>query len=172
MEDLPPQQGMDDYNNEFKDPHDYPDDDTSDSGCLPPELDALQMRLLPIRHIEALLIAKLVPPNEEEPVHVGKGVDKGSEIGSSWRSQEVFVRPGMSWKGALARDARTSGEVNGHANGTMIAGRREVGGFETPDEPQEVLHACRRDMIQLWNDPGVRSILKLKKIRLEEFPGL
>jgi len=39
------------------------------------------------------------------------------------------------------------------------------------DEPQDVLHACRNDMITLWSDPLVRNILRRRKIRLEEFPG-
>lgn len=45
-------------------------------------------------------------------------------------------------------------------------------GLETTDEPQEVLHSCRRDMMQLWNDPGVRDVLRRRKIRLEEASGL
>jgi len=45
-------------------------------------------------------------------------------------------------------------------------------GLETADEPQEVLYSCQRDLISLWNDRAVREILKRKKVRLEEFPGL
>lgn len=45
-------------------------------------------------------------------------------------------------------------------------------GLETPDEPQEVLNSCRKDMMLLWNDEVVREILKRKKVRLEEHPGL
>lgn len=45
-------------------------------------------------------------------------------------------------------------------------------GFETPDEPQEVLHSLRKEMMQLWADPTIREVLRRKKIRLEEFPGL
>jgi guanine nucleotide-binding protein subunit alpha len=44
-------------------------------------------------------------------------------------------------------------------------------GLETPDELQEVLSSCRRDMIELWNDPGIREILRRKKIRLEDASG-
>jgi guanine nucleotide-binding protein alpha-1 subunit len=130
------------------------------------------MRLLPVRHIEALLIAKLVPPNEEEPAHMGKGVDRGTEIGASWRNQEVFVRPGRSWKGAMAG---ITSHFNDTQNGVAFPSRStslDTSGSEIADEPQEVLHACRSDIMQLWNDPTVRNILRLKKVRLEEFPGL
>ena len=42
-----------------------------DAAGLPAHLDALALRLLPLRHVEALLVAKLVPPNESEAVHLG-----------------------------------------------------------------------------------------------------
>jgi guanine nucleotide-binding protein subunit alpha len=45
-------------------------------------------------------------------------------------------------------------------------------GLETVDEPQQVLHSLRKDMVQLWTDPVVREILRRKKIRLEEASGL
>ena len=45
-------------------------------------------------------------------------------------------------------------------------------GLETQDELQEVLNMCRRDMIVLWNDEGVRDVLRRRKIRLEEGSGL
>jgi hypothetical protein len=176
LEDVPPHPltKKDDLNefDECNDCHDY---HASSSNYSPPpcDLEALKMRLLPIRHIEALLIAKLVPPNEEEPAHMGKGTDIGSEIGSSWRNQEVFVRPGRSWKRALARE--THAQANCSIKAVASSGKsaaNDINNLETHDEPQEVLHACRRDIVQLWNDPGVRNILRLKKIRLEEFPGL
>jgi len=44
-------------------------------------------------------------------------------------------------------------------------------GLETVDEPQKVLHSCRKELISLWNDGFVREILRRKKVRLEEFPG-
>lgn len=43
---------------------------------------------------------------------------------------------------------------------------------ETYDEGQVVMHQCRHDMMALWNDRTVREILKRRKIRLEESPGL
>ncbi|EDQ99979.1 guanine nucleotide-binding protein alpha-4 subunit [Laccaria bicolor S238N-H82] len=172
-------------------------------------LDALKARLLPLRHIEALLIAKLVPPNEEEATHfarpgppgvgVGAGTSAGSSSGASstsggtgnhaYRNQEIFVRPGTGWKGGLARARVTypgsgygygddrgvkqngsSGKGSSGGNGTrpMSAGTT---GLETQDEPQEVLNMCRRDMIALWNDEGVREVLRRRKIRIEEESG-
>lgn len=159
-------------------------------------IDSIRGRLLPLRHIESLLIAKLVPPNEDEATHLaGPGYSDGQssptdshfnathfparvhlpQKNQSYRNQEIFIRPGPGWKGGLAR-ARVSYETydttmrqtaNGHR--PMSAGNT---GLETPDEPQEVLHSCRRDMIALWNDESVRDILRRRKIRVEEKSGL
>ncbi|RDB30429.1 Guanine nucleotide-binding protein alpha-4 subunit [Hypsizygus marmoreus] len=146
-------------------------------------LEALKTRLLPLRHIEALLIAKLVPPNEDEATHLAgpshstypPGHQNGT-AGVSFRNQEIFVRPGAGWKGALskARVNYPSYSGSNESPPSPETGRPTSAGntgLETPDEPQEVLHSCRKDMIMLWNDEVVREILNRKKVRLEELPG-
>ncbi|KAK0452104.1 guanine nucleotide-binding protein alpha-4 subunit [Desarmillaria tabescens] len=141
--------------------------------ALPPpssSFDDLRMRLLPLKHIEQLLIAKLVPPDEDEATHLA-----GPSHSSSVRTSEIFVRPGPAWKGGLARarvhyPSSTSIDTSSSSGGSRPVSAGDIG-LESPDEPQEVLHSCRRDMIQLWSDKGVRRILKKKRIRLEEFPG-
>ncbi|KAG6895728.1 hypothetical protein C0992_012998 [Termitomyces sp. T32_za158] len=131
---------------------------SSSTTLVPSPLDALRSRLQPLRHIEALLIAKLVPPNEDEPTHLPA-------------SQEIFVRPGAAWKGALAK-ARVSCPDDPPASPPGRPTSAGNTGLETQDEPQKVLHQCRRDMILLWNDHVVRQILLRKKVRLHESPGL
>ncbi|KAJ6608250.1 guanine nucleotide binding protein, alpha subunit [Mycena sp. CBHHK59/15] len=107
--------------------------------------DALCLRLLPLRHIEALLIAKLVPPHEDEATHLPDFPDApASHLNLNGQQPEIFVRPGNRWKGTPQHAA---------------------------DEPQAVLHALRRDLIALWADPAVRAVLRKRKIRLEEGPG-
>lgn len=159
-----------------------PDTDSDDHNTRFPILDAdaleaLKMRLLPLRHIEALLKAKLVPPNEDEATHLGISSSSNNPLSRvSYKTQEIFVRPGPAWKGGLARarvhypssmgsdeDASSSdGRSNSFGNSDM----------ETSDEPQEVLNECRDDIIQLWSDRGVRAWLHKRKIRLQEGPGL
>lgn len=150
----------------------------------PPHLEALCMRLLPLRHIETLLIAKLVPPNEDEatrlgvsnpPRHLGysssqtlvnsdysrdREVVEDDRQPFSYRHQpEIFVRPtNTSWKGSLKRYGRPSSLGNT--------------GQETQDESQIVINECRQAMIALWDDKLVRQVLRKRKIRLEESPGL
>jgi guanine nucleotide-binding protein subunit alpha len=135
---------------------------------IPRELELLRTRLLPLRHIEALLIAKLVPPNEDEATRLGhKGNSNESIVSSvsdrSTHAQEVFVRGASSWKGALAKSASQTHDRPLSSGSTVL---------ETNDEPQEVLHSCKKDIMALWSDPLVRGILRRRKIRLEEFPGL
>ncbi|KAF4616850.1 hypothetical protein D9613_008685 [Agrocybe pediades] len=155
-------------------------------------LEALKNRLQPLRHIEALLIAKLVPPNEEEATHLAgpshyndpanssfyansNGRAYAHHRSQSYRNQEIFVRPGPGWKGALAR-ARVNYSDDTYEDMTQISSSQRPmsagnTGLETPDEPQDVLHSCRNDMIQLWKDEGIRDILRRRKIRLEEGSG-
>lgn len=118
------------------------------------------MRLLPLRHIESLLVAKLVPPNEEEATHLG--IYRADSDGRARHNHEIFVRPGSTWKGGMMQRARIFGRP--HSAGTH--------GQETQDESQVVLYQCREDMITLWNDRTVRDILRKRKVRLEESPGL
>ncbi|KAI0336711.1 G-alpha-domain-containing protein [Cubamyces sp. BRFM 1775] len=150
----------------------YTSDPDSDSESenhvsLPYHLEELRRRLYPLHHVESLLIAKLVPPNEHEATTLGVG-GSNSVNGNvpyygnaypppshSFHHQEVFVRPGAAWK------LRTSGRPQ--SAGTT--------GQETIDESQTVLHHCCPDMIALWQDPVVRQILRRRKIRLEESPG-
>lgn len=159
-------------------------------------IEGFKSRLSPIKHIEQLLISKLVPPNEEEPTHLGNGNIGGNGIhlgggfgtfgagssSSSTRSGsgEVFVRPTTGWRGALARarvsypsflgdGGNHSGSGSGNSSGCESGNGSTVA--ENTDETQETLNALCGDMIQLWQDPGVRDILKRRKIRLEEGSG-
>uniref|UniRef100_A0A0W0EZX8 Guanine nucleotide-binding protein alpha-4 subunit n=1 Tax=Moniliophthora roreri TaxID=221103 RepID=A0A0W0EZX8_MONRR len=136
--------------------------------------ESLKMRLLPLKHIEALLIAKLVPPNEDEATQLAgpsHSARQGAQPPLAYRTHEVFVRPGAGWKGALSKARHIPSASLGGDEKTSRPTSAGNAGLETPDEPQEVLHQCRRDIIALWNDEGVRAILAHRKIRLEEFPG-
>lgn len=142
-------------------------EDSDDGGTsIPQELEMLQMRLTPLRHIEALLIAKLIPPSEDEAASViGSSAisayhsHRSRSSDRSWRAQEVFVRPGATWKGALAKSTRTRPVSLGNT------------GMQTRDEAQEVIHSCSYDIMALWNDRLVREVLRRRKIRLEESSG-
>lgn len=156
--------------------------------ALPHHLASLRARLTPLYHVEELLISQLVPPSEDAPFlperyppntgvmggyanghGAGNGHANGSRHSGHVRADstgEVFVRPGMGWKRAMAvrTEMQTCGVPNGSGPG--------YGGQEVTEEVQKVLVQCRDDIITLWNDPFVRAVLKKRKIRLEERPGL
>ncbi|KAI0945030.1 hypothetical protein AcV7_001673 [Taiwanofungus camphoratus] len=127
------------------------DTDSADAPALPAHLLALRVRLAPLRDVEALLIAKLVPPPEDGAYPTPRA--RGDSTG------EVFVRPGAGWKRAM----RLGGLGRPYSAGAA--------GQETADEVQGVLSQCRVDLVALWRDPMVRGILRKRKIRLEESPG-
>ena len=140
------------------------DEHASQRVRLPIYLETLTMRLLPLQHIEALLVAKLVPPNENEAVHLGycTADSDGSGCAFHHNHSEIFVRPGATWKSGMLSRTRMHGRPQ--SAGTT--------GQETMDEGQQVLHQLKDDMIALWKDKTVREILRKRKIRLEESPGL
>lgn len=138
-----------------------------------------------------------MPPNEDEATHLGNGNIGGgfgihytasSTYGVSGKNGngEVFVRPTSGWKGALARarvsypsflsegqNSTTTGSASGNSSGSESGNGSALGSAEAdgPDEVQETLSALCGDMIQLWQDAGVREVLKRRKIRLEEGSG-
>jgi guanine nucleotide-binding protein alpha-1 subunit len=136
--------------------HSDDESDSDDQLCLTDELDAFQLRLLGLRHVEAILIAKLVPPNGEEATLLENGYKPGAD--AQWRSQEVFVRPTTRWKGALA-----------NGKGKASASSHDLGSL---DEVTDILNSCREDMVDLWHNTVVRELLRRRKLRLEESPGL
>ncbi|EJD05576.1 G-alpha-domain-containing protein [Fomitiporia mediterranea MF3/22] len=77
-------------------------------------LHELSMRLLPLRHIEQLLIAKLVPPDEEEATHFGSSTGGFvSVLGPNDAS-------GSGSNGNYAGEGFASGsEFKGHHGGTV-----------------------------------------------------
>ena len=44
--------------------------------------------------------------------------------------------------------------------------------WDDPHDPTRVLNALGDDMVRLWCDPAIRLLLKARKLRLEEMPGL
>ncbi|KAL4073674.1 guanine nucleotide binding protein, alpha subunit, partial [Scleroderma citrinum] len=161
-----------------------PNEDSEDDPLyVPHELELLKLRLSPLHHVEALLIAKLIPPSQDDTwAPIASSSTSGAPVitpyhhhhpayhhrpDQRWRpSQEVFVRPSAtSWKGALAKSFPfpASARPNSIDDNTSTATSR--------DEAQQVLHACCGDVIALWRDHFVREVLRKRKIRLEESPG-
>ncbi|KAF7315246.1 hypothetical protein MIND_00039000 [Mycena indigotica] len=118
--------------------------------ALTSELRALKMRLLPLQQVEAALLGKLTPGSK--PRSTESSDDQQS-------SAEVSVHSTAPWKNAFSR--------------LMNNVRSSVDGPET-NEPQDskearqLLHACSEDMIRLWNDPLVKEVLEVHRLRLQD----
>lgn len=94
----------------------------------------------------------------------------------------MFVRPTTGWKGALSR-ARVNypsflgdgGSGSGSSSGSEASTSASAGGSAADaagsDDVQETLNVLCGDMLQLWQDTGVREVLKKRRIRLEEGSG-
>lgn len=194
-------------------------------------------RLLPLRHLEALLMTKLAPPEEDEatrlltyppPVydpssphsypptngydygfsgstntgingsssssHVyhpnsysngnGNGYSNGHRPSINSRSsqpQELFVRSNTAWKSHLSRTAPSpsSADISSPSSSTLIGStshnhkeKERAGGVLDSHDPTQIIHSCREDILDLWHEPVVREVLRRRKVRLEESPGL
>ncbi|KAJ7860104.1 G-protein alpha subunit-domain-containing protein [Mycena olivaceomarginata] len=108
-----------------------------------PEWKALHAHLLSLQHVEALLIARLVPLHGEQP---------------AWLDQQLRLgqaRPLPEWVALRACLLPLC-----HVEALLIA--RLVPPHE--DEP------IRLDFTHA--DPGVRAVLQRRKVQLEEGPGL
>ena len=99
--------------------------------------------------------------SEFEPTHLSPVKNKTK----AGKFRELAINSTTQWKGAFGRliaTARASFESS-----TAI----EID-FEDPDDPGVILHACSEDIIKLWNDPTVKTLLKAQKVRLEDMGGL
>lgn len=110
---------------------------------------------------EELLIRRLAGPGEEEATQFGSWAP--TQASSTSRIKEVFVRSSSNWKkGLFSGGAGSKGKENGEVE------RKS----NEKDDPIAIVNACREDMVALWKDGSVQSILRRKGVRLEEMPGL
>ena len=71
--------------------------------------------------------------------------------------------PQRPWKSAFSRSLLSSRN--------SMDGEQRID-FDDPNDPGVILHNCAKDMIKLWNDPTIRALLKVLRLRLEDTPGL
>jgi hypothetical protein len=139
----------------------HPADDSSSDDPLffSDDFEIIKARLDPLRHVEEILIAKLAPRDDHEAGRYGVYLppSHASKAKALKRPQEVAVR-----SSAMDR-------LRGHGRPQTPG---DAPGFEEWDEPTEVIYHCREEMMALWEDPTVREVLKRRKVRVEESPGL
>ncbi|KAF8893912.1 guanine nucleotide binding protein, alpha subunit [Infundibulicybe gibba] len=130
---------------------------------LSPEHLRLKMRLLPLQQVEEALLRRLTPAgsSEFEATHLSP-VTNLPYSSRSATVKEVAVNSTAQWKGAFSRLLSTTR--------TSFESSQDID-FDDPNDPGVILHACSEDMVRLWNDPTVKALLKMQKIRLEDMAG-
>ncbi|PVF92200.1 G-alpha-domain-containing protein [Serendipita vermifera] len=125
----------------------------------------IRTALAPIQKLEDQLIAQLSHPDEDsgeatqmDPM-MGAGDSKAVTKGRY--GKEVSVG-GHGWRKALGKmgSRKGKGDHGGYIDWSL-----------DPEDPIHILQRCANDMVALWNDAGVKTILRQRKIRLEESPG-
>ncbi|KAG8966033.1 hypothetical protein FRC03_012609 [Tulasnella sp. 419] len=108
----------------------------------------IKLRLLPVLHEEANLVKKLVGNDVAFTV---KSYDEATP-------KEPAVRSGTAWKRAFEK-----------ANGRPSSPATVEGiDFDDRADPGVILHACREEMMALWQNERVHEILKRRRVNLED----
>lgn len=139
--------------------------ESSGSGTIiNPDLLKLRMRLLPLQQVEEALLRKMTPAGsaEFEATHLSPVTNLPYKRRPG-KFREVAINSTAHWKGAFGRLLATTR--------TSVDSASDID-FEDPNDPGIILHACSEDIVQLWNDPTVKQLLKAQKLRLEDMSGL
>ena len=142
----------------------------------------LKLRLAPLRGVQTDLERRLgaaaeeptsstIAPHEALPLPPASG-GAGAQAGR--RPQEFYVRSRDGWKSALERFRPRGAGGGGDGDGGGAAGvaARAAAWARTDAEVAEVLAGLGEDMKAVWEDGVVREMLKRRKVRMEEAPGL
>jgi hypothetical protein len=154
----------------------------------------IRQRLTPLLDLEEKLIAVLASPEaspeEDEPTQLAPKANGGASLPENYivpeppnhtftpprfdTRKEVFVRSqggSSGWKKAFGK--LSGGTKNKKGNAEPVKGGGVGDHWSSdPDDPVHVLSKCKGEMIRLWEDLGVQSVLKKRKLRLEESSGL
>jgi G-protein alpha subunit len=118
----------------------------------------LRLRLAPLRGVQQDLQHRLGAASIEESNNPGSGAVMP-------RPSEFAVRSRDGWRSALERFRTRPHDTQGNARAADARVRKAA-------EVTEVVVGCADDMKALWEDGAVQEMLRRKKIRMEEEPGL
>lgn len=119
----------------------------------------LKMRLLPLQHVQTVLIEHLACQFDDPSL-----LAAAHQFSFGARDIPDFaIRSNASHQGFMGKNLnRRSSQDEEEEDARLRLDIQEI---------DAVLNACRDDMIMLWNDPVVREILHRRDVRLEEGPG-
>ena len=138
----------------------------SSSSLLTVKHQVLNLRLEPLRRIEADLKKRLsAQADEAEESLTASQVSFRLEI----QAQLAYQRKKEFGVGQLTQ-ALEQGLVSQHATQMIDEGQSNM--TTDVDEVTEVIASCKDDMVTLWSDQAVQTVLKNWNIRLEDSAGL
>ncbi|EKM56555.1 uncharacterized protein PHACADRAFT_253754 [Phanerochaete carnosa HHB-10118-sp] len=121
----------------------------------------LRLRLMPLFQVEEQLVRRLTQAgtSEQEAARLTQLTNMPDLVA---RDREFAVNSHFVLKSMFSRltSKRNSLETN-----------PDTIDWNDPDDPGRIIHACREDMIMLWNDPVIHDVLAYQKLRLQETPG-
>lgn len=130
------------------------------SPALNDDLRRLSMRLAPLRQVEETLTKRLCGSTPSSPqLNTSPPMPRYNQD----RASEVSVRSGSGWK-KLNRFRRPS-------NSTVTVPMTASDGVEDL-KALRIISACRDDMVSLWADQAVQSVLSNQDVLLEDQSGL
>jgi hypothetical protein len=118
----------------------------------------LRLRLAPLRGVQQDLQRRLGAAAIEEMTNPGSG-------GVLPRPSEFAIRSRDGWRSALERFRTRPQDAEENARAADARVRKAA-------EVTEVVVGCAEDMKALWEDAAVQGMLRRKRIRMEEEPGL
>jgi guanine nucleotide-binding protein subunit alpha len=122
------------------------------------------MRLSPLLQVEDVLMRKLTPNfSGLEGTHLTALTNIPYAERSRKVRNEVVVNSTSAWKCAF-------NQLMSNMRGSFDSD--QAIDWDDPNDPGVVLTACGEDMAQLWNDPVVKALLEVQKLRLEDMAGL
>jgi len=124
----------------------------------------LKIRLGPLRRVETDLKRKLGAQADEEEEEDAASPSSSGREAESQRLYERKTEFGVCrWTDALSRGLDSQKVDHGHSNTATN---------DVVDEMTEVIASCKDDMVALWSDQAVRTVLKNWNVRLEDSAGL
>lgn len=126
----------------------------------------LKLRLGPLRRVERELKKRLGAGAEEEE-------DRAAEALGPLDLEDAPLGPSRSQNREFGVSRLQEALQKSLAKKTLSPSPEETAnGEETVDEATDVLCSCLEDMKSLWTDEVVRTVLRKRKIRLEDSAGL
>lgn len=133
----------------------------------------LKLRLAPLRRVEADLKQLIGAATDElAPDAFGAPAQAADDANGAVlydgspprrRPAEFYVRSNQSWRDALRSTYQGAG----------AASERAAAAHESKlENATEIIASCAVDMEALWADPVVREVLRRRRMRIEQAPGL